>query len=244
MQLDVLAIEQWSENNHLTLNSAKCKAMVISRKKNPYSQPLYLNGVVLDQVESFKYLGVNISHDLTWSNHIGKISGKARQTLGQFYGKCDSGSLLKLYISLVRPHLEYACPVWAPHDIHLIERVQMFGVKIISGEWNAAYHDCLDQFSLVTLERRRLDLSLCLLYKYVNSMCYFPEGLISKRCNSSYNIRVHCCSNNHLLELTLIFIHSFLTLSLSGTLYCSCALIKLFFLLYNNYRHKHKIAKC
>ena len=62
------------------------------------------------------------------------------------------------------PHLEYACPVWAPHshkDTHLIERVQMFGVKIISGEWNAAYHDCLDQFVLVTLERRRLDLSLC-----------------------------------------------------------------------------------
>ena len=43
--------------------------MVISRKKNPYSQPLYLNGAVLDQVESFKYLGVNISHDLTWSKY-------------------------------------------------------------------------------------------------------------------------------------------------------------------------------
>ena len=57
--------------------------------------------------------------------------------------------------------------------------------------WNAAYHDCLDQFGLVTLERRRLDLSLCLLYKYVNSMCYFPEGLISKRCNSRYNIHVN-----------------------------------------------------
>ena len=154
---------------------------------------------------------------------IGKICGKARQTLGllyrQFYGKCDSGSLLKLYISLVRPHLEYAFPVWAPHshkDIHLIERVQMFGVKIISGEWNAAYHDCLDQFGLVTLERRRLDLSLCLLYKYVNSMCYFPEGLISKRCNSSYNIRVKhpllleqpfARTNSHLY-------YSFLTLSL------------------------------
>ena len=58
MQLDVLSIEQWSANNHLALNSAKCKVMVISRKKNPYSQPLYLNGAVLDQVESFKYLGV------------------------------------------------------------------------------------------------------------------------------------------------------------------------------------------
>ena len=125
----------------------------------------------------------------------------------------------------------------SPHshkDIHLIERVQMFGVKIISGEWNAAYHDCLDQFGLVTLERRRLDLSLCLLYKYVNSMCYFPEGLISKRCNSSYNIRVKhpllleqpfARTNSHLL-----FIHSshYLYLELSSFLYCSCALIKLF----------------
>ena len=49
----------------------------------------------------------------------------------QFYGKCDSRSLLKLYISLVRPLLEYACPVWAPHaqkDIYCIERVQMLGV--------------------------------------------------------------------------------------------------------------------
>ena len=85
MQLDVLAIVQWSENNHFTLNSAKCKAMVISRKKNPYIlSHSTLNGVVpmTRYIESFKYLGVNISHDLTWSNHIGKICGEARQTLG------------------------------------------------------------------------------------------------------------------------------------------------------------------
>ena len=97
----------------------------------------------------------------------------------------------------------------------------MFGVKIISGEWNAAYHDCLDQFGLVTLERRRLDLSLCLLYKYVNSMCYFPEGLISKRCNSSYNIRVkHPLLLEQPFARTNSHYYSFiLTLSLSGTLF-------------------------
>ena len=94
-------------------------------------------------------------------------------------------------------------PSWAPHshkDIHLIERVQMFGVKIISGEWNAACHDCLDQFGLVTLERRRLDLSLCLLYKYVNSMCYFPERLISKRRNN-YKIYIYKIRVTHPLLL-------------------------------------------
>ena len=108
--------------------------MVVCRKKSPYYQPLLLNDMAVDRVESFKYLGINISHDLTWSFHISKICAKARQSLGllyrQFYGKCDSRSLLKLYISLVRPLLEYACPVWAhvQKDIHCIECVQMLGV--------------------------------------------------------------------------------------------------------------------
>ena len=196
MQQDVLAIERWSTNNFLTLNSAKCKVMVVSRKKSPYYQPLLLNDVAVDRVESFKYLGINISHDLTWSFHISRICAKARQSLGllyrQFYGKCDSRSLLKLYISLVRPLLEYACPVWAPHaqkDIYCIERVQMLGVKIITGEWNIVYHDGLVRLSLDTLEKRRLDLSLCLLYKYVHSMCFFPANFISRKRNSGYNLR-------------------------------------------------------
>ena len=95
---------------------------------------------------------------------------------------------------------KYACPVWAPHshkDIHLIERVQMFGVKIISGEWNAAYHDCLDQFGLVTLERRRLDLSLCLLYKYVNSKEWrnWNGPVVSTTTSSDQSTNRSLCSN-------------------------------------------------
>ena len=71
--------------------------------------------------------------------------------------------------------------IYTRKDILSIERVQMFGIKVISGEWNAAYSDSLNRLGLVTLERRQLDLSLCLLYKYVNSMCFFPEGIISKK---------------------------------------------------------------
>ena len=114
MQLDVLAIEQWSENNHLTLNSAKCKAMVISRKKNPYSQPLYLNGVVLDQVESFKYLGVNISHDhlilglIILARFVAKHVKLWVFSTDNFMVNVTRDLFSRLYISLVRPHLEYA----------------------------------------------------------------------------------------------------------------------------------------
>ena len=62
-------------------------------------------------------------------------------------------------------------------------------LKIITGEWNIVYHDGLVRLSLDTLEKRRLDLSLCLLYKYVHSMCFFPANFISRKRNSGYNLR-------------------------------------------------------
>ena len=100
----------------MTLNSAKCKAMVISRKKNPYSQPLYLNGVVLDQVESFKYLGVNISHDhlilgliiILLARFVAKHVKLWVFSTDNFMVNVTRDLFSRLYISLVRPHLEYA----------------------------------------------------------------------------------------------------------------------------------------
>ena len=46
--------------------------MLISRKRNPVLclKPLQLNGVVLDSVESFKYLGVMLTSDMSWSAHV------------------------------------------------------------------------------------------------------------------------------------------------------------------------------
>ena len=72
LQEDILNIEKWSADNHLTLNPVKCKCMLISRRRSSLSCSfsLWLNGNVLEQVNSFKYLGVNISSNLTWSLHI------------------------------------------------------------------------------------------------------------------------------------------------------------------------------
>ena len=78
MQEDVTSIEQWMTDNSLTMNAIKCKQMLITRSKTYHNPQLYLSGQPLEQVQSYKYLGVIITSDLSWSVHIQSICLKSR----------------------------------------------------------------------------------------------------------------------------------------------------------------------
>ena len=86
--------------------------MVVSRRRaaSTPSQPLLLDNHPLDQVKTFKYLGVLLSHDFSWGEHVQSVCSRARKILGVlyrlFYNNAPSHSL-QLYLSLVRPHLDY-----------------------------------------------------------------------------------------------------------------------------------------
>ena len=65
--------------------------------------------------------------------------------------KPHSSSVLKLYIALVRPHLEYAAQVWKSHlakDILSLERVQKFGLRICLRKYHTSYEYLLDFFKI------------------------------------------------------------------------------------------------
>ena len=85
----------------------------------------------------FKYLGVLLAEDLVWTPHVHAVCSKAHQVLcllyRRFYNYSNADTLVQLYVSMVRPHLEYACPMWAPHtakDIQELERVQKFAGRM------------------------------------------------------------------------------------------------------------------
>ena len=185
LQLDIDRISDWVSCNKLTLNPTKCKAMIISRKRNAVEPPqLVLNGAPLEQVETFKYLGVLLSSNLSWSAHIDSICTKARKLTGllyrRFYGNMDHHSLLELYSVLIRPHLEYAAPIWDPHlikDTTKLENVQKFALKMCLKKWDVGYQELLDLSQLPTLENRRLYLKLCTLYKIIHGYFYFPPNV-------------------------------------------------------------------
>ncbi len=67
----------------LSLNVSKTKELIVDfrkRQQQPYT-PLMISGTPVERVSSFKYLGVNISEDRTWTAHIQTQVNKARQRL-------------------------------------------------------------------------------------------------------------------------------------------------------------------
>ena len=67
--------------------------------------------------------------------------------------------LLKLYKTLVRPHLEFCVQFWPPYyrkDIIKLERVQKRFTRMQSGLDGLSYKERLDRLGLFSLERRRL----------------------------------------------------------------------------------------
>ena len=124
---------------------------------------------------------------------IQEVCSKARKIIGliyrRYYQHADSSTLLQLYISLVRPHVEYAAPVWDPHavqDIQSIESLQKFSLRTCSKQWVCGYSEVLDAFNLPSLENRRLYLKLCHLFKIVHGLCYFPPDVVVPRTNLSH----------------------------------------------------------
>ena len=66
LQADLNLISSNISNLHLSLNATKCKYIVASRKKGPNlpSLGLYLDGEVMQQVSSYRYLGIHVTETL------------------------------------------------------------------------------------------------------------------------------------------------------------------------------------
>ena len=179
LQSDITSISMWVSSNFLSLNSNKCCFMLISRKRSCSIAPptLYIDPeTALQQVNTVKYLGIQLTADLSWSSHIANICSKARKLIGltyrQFY-HCKPEIALKLYTTFIRPHLEYASVVWDPHlakDIQSLEQAQKFALRMCYREWTCQYEHLLERAKLPTLSERRKRAKLCHLFKIVHEL--------------------------------------------------------------------------
>lgn len=93
----------------------------------------------LEYISTHKHLGLHLASDLKWSEHINIIVNKALKKLGllkKLKFSLGKNSLSKMYITFVRPILEYASVVWdgcSQHDNDKLEKVQLYAARIVTG---------------------------------------------------------------------------------------------------------------
>ena len=148
--------------------------MVVSRKVNAVlpASNLNINDSSLQKVDHYKYIGVWLSHNLTWTRHIEETCKSASRQLGViywgFYRHSSQDTLKQLYLSLVRSKLEYAAPVWDPQYTtlrHKLEKVQKLASRICTKNWSSDYEYLLNITNLPGLSVRREHLKLTYLYQ-------------------------------------------------------------------------------
>ena len=75
-------LARWCQNYNLSLNVTKTKEKIVDyRKRRTEHAPILIDGAVVEQVDSFKFLGVHITNKLKWSRHTKTVMKRARQSL-------------------------------------------------------------------------------------------------------------------------------------------------------------------
>ena len=129
-QLDKTYI--WTTENELVLSTNKTKAMYFSYS-NLKPPLLKMNGLIIDYVPDYKYLGMILDRTLIWKKHIMNLKNKCVNDLRlmkiisyQGWG-ADGKSLHRLYSALILPKISYGAFFYdtaAKTNLMVVNRIQ------------------------------------------------------------------------------------------------------------------------
>jgi len=73
----------------------------------------------------------------------------------QLYAWADTSTMLHIYVTCIRPHLEYACQLYpyTTKGIQSLESVQKFANKVCIKQWDMNYESMLEQLDLTPLSQ-------------------------------------------------------------------------------------------
>ena len=120
-QQDLQNICNWIQDSGLRPNHVKTQLLPITRSRNCFPLTLTLDGHTLVQCSSVKYLGVVITSNLTWSQHIDNTCRSSKRQLGRLHRQfrhVPQSLRRKIYTTTTLPKLDYCCTVWGPTTQH------------------------------------------------------------------------------------------------------------------------------
>ena len=132
-------ITLWLKRNKLSLNVQKTRLMVFHRKQKQIKElNIVINGITIESVESFNFLGLIIDEGLSWKKHTDVVRNKISKVVGILYRLHNIFPryiLQTLYNSLITSYINYGLLLWDAES-YRIELLQKEAIRLIT---NSSY---------------------------------------------------------------------------------------------------------
>lgn len=172
--------------------------MIATKKQNPVLYPdLLFNGVPIDKVESHKHLGLTITSNLTWGEHIDNTIVKASRRLhliNNVKSILPRRSLCSLYKTMVLPIIEYCDIIYDNCTIKnslALENIQRRAALTCTGAYRHTSNDSLlSELNWQPLRIRRQVHKLLMLFKIIRSLTPpYLSHIIPRLLDNQYSLR-------------------------------------------------------
>jgi len=199
LQKDLDLLGNWAAKWKMVFNPQKCEFIRITKKKHPTLNKYYIQNKEIKEVTHAKYLGITLSHNLSWSEHIKKITNKANKTKGflqRNLHKCPLTTKSNCYKAMVKPILEYASVIWSPHtqkDINMIERCQRQAARFVMNNYSsyASVTQMLNTLNWPTLAKCRQQERAIMMFKIIHNLVDIPANYYLTPLPMTHDTRGH-----------------------------------------------------
>ena len=162
LQADLEAVYRWADTNNMMFNSDKFEVLRYKAKNQNVDFSYTSNGgESIAEKNSLTDLGVTMSCDATFREHIQAICSKVKKKAGwalRTFKSRDRLLMMTVWKSLCIPHHDYCSQLWCPNQTGLIQNLELLQrafIRKIRGLRHLSYWEQLKNLKLYSLERRR-----------------------------------------------------------------------------------------
>ena len=148
LQLCVNNVQSWVANNGFKFSPSKTACVHFTQQRGTFPDPsISINGAPVSVSKEAKFLGVVFDQKLSFISHIKYLRASCQKALDvlRVVGHTDWGAdrtvLLRLYRSLVRSKLDYACIVWSSARksyLQMLDPIHHQGLRICLGAFRTS----------------------------------------------------------------------------------------------------------
>ena len=178
LNADLEKVWAWAKTWLVSFNPLKRESLIITRKTHkPIHPPIFMQNQQIQEVTSHKHLGLYISNDCSWHDHITYIKDKAWgriNVMRKLKYKLDRKSLETIYTAFIRPLLEYGSVTWdncTQYEKQELEKIQTEAARIATGTTKlVSLQSLYNETKWDQLEKRRNNHKLSFFFMMMNSL--------------------------------------------------------------------------